>query len=49
MPLSNCVLFTKESYRKQLHYHIDERGQIWFNLDYTAKYPGGPFLSEEIF
>lgn len=42
------VLFTKESYRKQLHYHIDERGQIWLNLDYTAKYPGGPFMSEEI-
>ncbi|WP_418262886.1 transglutaminase [Flavobacterium faecale] len=42
------ILFTKESYRKQLHYHIDERNQIWLNLDYTAKYPGGPFLSEEI-
>ncbi|MFT5253670.1 MAG: hypothetical protein ACI87N_002712 [Flavobacteriales bacterium] len=42
------VLFPKESYRKQLHYHIDERGQIWLNLDYTAKYPGGPFMSEEI-
>ena len=42
------VLFEKESYKKQLHYHIDERGQVWLNLDYTAKYPGGPFLSEEI-
>jgi hypothetical protein len=42
------VLFEKESYQKQLHYHIDERGQVWLNLDYTAKYPGGPFLSEEI-
>jgi hypothetical protein len=42
------VLFPKESYKKQLHYHIDERGQIWLNLDYTAKYPGGPFMSEEI-
>jgi hypothetical protein len=42
------VLFEKESYKKQLHYHIDERGQIWLNLDYTAKYPGGPFMSEEI-
>ncbi|MGO4819632.1 transglutaminase [Flavobacterium sp. W22_SRS_FP1] len=42
------VLFTKESYKKQLHYHIDERGQVWLNLDYTAKYPGGPFMSEEI-
>jgi hypothetical protein len=42
------VLFVNESYKKQLHYHIDERGQVWLNLDYTAKYPGGPFMSEEI-
>jgi hypothetical protein len=42
------VLFVNESNEKQLHYHIDERGQIWLNLDYTATYPGGPFLSEEI-
>ncbi|MFV7236595.1 transglutaminase [Flavobacterium sp. ZB4R12] len=42
------VLFANESNEKQLHYHIDERGQIWLNLDYTATYPGGPFLSEEI-
>ncbi len=42
------VLFEKESYKKQLHYHIDERNQVWMNLDYTAKYPGGPFMSEEI-
>ncbi|GEC72360.1 Transglutaminase-like enzyme, putative cysteine protease [Flavobacterium flevense] len=41
-------LFEKESDGEQLHYHIDERGQIWLNLDYTAKYPGGPFMSEEI-
>ena len=42
------LLFTKESYNKQLNYHIDEHGQVWLNLDYTAKYPGGPFMSEEI-
>lgn len=42
------VLFVNESYKKQLHYHIDERGQVWLNLDYTAKYPGGPFMYEEI-
>ncbi|KVV14704.1 transglutaminase [Flavobacterium sp. TMP13] len=42
------ILFEKESYGKSLHYHIDERDQIWLNLDYTAKYPGGPFMSEEI-
>jgi len=42
------VLFKEESKNKELHYHIDERGQIWLNFDYTAKYPGGPFMSEEI-
>lgn len=42
------VLFAKESHNQQIHYHIDERGQIWLNLDYTATYPGGKFMSEEI-
>jgi hypothetical protein len=42
------VLFKEESKNKEIHYHIDERGQIWLNLDYTARYPGGPFMSEEI-
>jgi len=42
------VLFVSESKGKKIHYHIDERGQIWLNLDYTATYPGGPFMSEEI-
>ena len=42
------ILFASESYNQQIHYHIDERGQIWLNLDYTATYPGGRFMSEEI-
>lgn len=42
------ILFKKESEGKSLNYHIDEHDQIWLNLDYTAKYPGGPFMSEEI-
>jgi hypothetical protein len=42
------VLFMEESYNQQIYYHIDERGQIWLNLDYTATYPGGKFMSEEI-
>jgi hypothetical protein len=42
------VLFPVESHAKTLHYHIDERGQVWLNLDYTATYPGGPFMHEEI-
>lgn len=46
--LIKSILFSEESKSKQLNYHIDEHGQVWLNLDYTAKYPGGPFLSEEI-
>lgn len=42
------VLFPTESKNQTLNYHIDERGNIWLNLDYTAKYPGGPFMNEEI-
>ena len=41
-------LFPIESKNKPINYHIDERGNIWLNLDYTAKYPGGPFMNEEI-
>lgn len=41
-------LFAIESKDQQIHYHIDERGQIWLNLDYTATYPGGKYMSEEI-
>jgi len=42
------VLFPRESNGKTLHYHINERGKIWLNLDYTAKYPGGPFMKKEV-
>ena len=42
------VLFVEESKGKKLHYHLDERGHIWLNLDYTANYPGGKFMSEII-
>jgi hypothetical protein len=41
-------LFVNESKNQVIHYHIDERNQIWLNLDYTAKYPGGPFMHEII-
>jgi Ca2+/Na+ antiporter len=42
------VLFVQEAKGKQLHYHIDERGNVWLNLDYTDKYPGGKFMSKAI-
>jgi hypothetical protein len=41
-------LFVEESKDQTIHYHIDERNQIWLNLDYTAHYPGGPFMHEAI-
>ena len=41
-------LFVEESRGKEVHYHVDEYGQVWLNLDYTALFPGGPFMSEEI-
>ncbi len=41
-------LFRYETGNDGLHYHIDEHGHIWLNLDYTANYPGGAFLNEEI-
>jgi len=31
-----------------MYYH-EQNGQYWINLDYTAKYPGGPYLSETAF
>lgn len=42
------VLFPKETKGNAIHYHVDDRGQIWLNLDYTARYPGGRFMHDEI-
>lgn len=41
-------LFKNINKEKKLNYHVDEHGQVWLNLDYTAKYPGGRFISEKI-
>ena len=41
-------LFSIENKQKSLHYHIDDDGKIWLNLDYTASYPGGPFMAEPV-
>jgi hypothetical protein len=41
-------LFPRESNGKQLHYHTDEKGNVWLNLDYTAGYPGGKFMGNEV-
>lgn len=31
-----------------IYYH-ETNGQYWINLDYTARYPGGPYLNEKAF
>jgi len=31
-----------------IYYH-EQDGQYWINLDYTARYPGGPYMSETAF
>jgi hypothetical protein len=41
-------LFKYEIGDKRLHYHQDQNNQIWLNLDYTADYPGGSFLQEDV-
>ena len=42
------ILFVEESRNQKINYHIDERGNIWLNLDYTGDYPGAKFMSKEI-
>ncbi len=32
---------------EQIHYH-EANEQYWINLDYTAHYPGGPYLNNKI-
>jgi len=41
-------LFPEESRGRTIHYHKDEEGKIWINLDYTAAYPGGKFIGNEV-
>jgi len=41
-------LFPEESYGHTIHYHKDEEGKIWINLDYTAAYPGGKFMGNDV-
>ena len=41
-------LFPDESFGRTIHYHRDEKGNIWINLDYTAGYPGGKFMGEDV-
>ena len=42
------ILFPKESIGQLIHYHRDESGRAWLNMDYTASYPGGRFYAEPV-
>lgn len=41
------ALFTKEV-KGNIYYH-EENGQYWLNLDYSARHPGGPYVSDKAF
>jgi hypothetical protein len=40
-------LFSKEV-RGNIYYH-EENGEYWLNLDYSARHPGGPYVSDKAF
>lgn len=44
----NRSLFPNEVEGQEIHYHKDDKGMIWLNLDYTASYPGGKFFAEPV-
>jgi len=46
--LIRYYFFEKESRGQNIYYHKDENNDVWLNLDYTSRYPGGEFMSEEI-
>ncbi len=41
-------LFTKETKQKELNYYKDAKGNVWINLDYTASYPGGSYMGNDV-
>ena len=42
------TLFPDEVNGGKIHLH-ETNGELWINFDYTAKYPGGPFLEPELY
>jgi transglutaminase-like putative cysteine protease len=41
------LLFGKEAIGN-IYYH-EQNGDYWINLDYSARYPGGPYVSEKAY
>lgn len=48
VPLLTGKLFPKETRDKELNYYKDAKGHTWINLDYTANFPGGAYLGNEV-
>ena len=42
------TLFPDEVNGGKIHFH-ETGGELWINFDYTASYPGGPFLEPELY
>jgi hypothetical protein len=40
-------LFSKDV-KGNIYYH-EENGSYWLNLDYSARHPGGPYVSDKAF
>jgi hypothetical protein len=47
MPIITEKLF-KEEIDKPLNYYKDAKGNVWINLDYTADYPGGSYMGDDV-
>ncbi len=47
MPIITEKLFKKEI-NKPINYYKDQKGNIWINLDYTANYPGGTYMGNDV-
>jgi hypothetical protein len=47
MPVITEKLF-KNEIDKPLNYYKDAKGNVWINLDYTADYPGGSYMGNEV-
>ncbi|WP_347156909.1 transglutaminase [Pontibacter chitinilyticus] len=42
------TLFPDEVSGDKIHFH-ETNGELWINFDYTAHYPGGPFLEPKLY
>lgn len=41
------VQLFSDQYVKNIFYH-ENAGEYWLNLDYTARYPGGPYMNDKL-